>query len=96
MGLGRRFDETEGSHLLRSVVPWGGSLALVQHELRTQEIPDEGEIEVFESRLIRLEDGVETARTRSLRLVLSAEGTRLYLVVRDPAPRVIVVEASAP
>jgi hypothetical protein len=95
MGLGRRFDATQGSHLLRSVVPWGGSLALVQHELRTQEIPDEGEIEVFESRLVRLDDGVETARTRSLPLVLSAEGTRLYLVVRDPTPRVIVVEASA-
>jgi hypothetical protein len=95
MGLGRSFDAVQGSHLLRSVVPWGGSLALVQHELRTREIPDEGEIEVFESRLIRLDDGVETARTRSLPLVLAAQGTRLYLVVRDPLPKVIVVEASA-
>jgi hypothetical protein len=95
MGLGRRFDASQGSHLLRSVVAWGSSLALVQHELRTQEIPDEGEIEVFESRAIRLADGVETARTRSLPLVLSAQGTRLYLVVRDPSPKVIVVEASS-
>jgi hypothetical protein len=92
MGLGRRFDATRGSHLLRSVAHWGGSLALVQHELRTQEIPDEGEIEIFESRLIRLEDGAEVARTRSLPLVLSAQGTRLYLVAREPSPRVLVVE----
>jgi hypothetical protein len=74
------------------VVPWGRSYALVQHELRTQEIPDEGEIEVFESRLIRLEDGGEVGRTRALPLILSAQGTRLYLVVREPSPRVLVVE----
>ena len=94
MGLGRRFDASRGSHLLRSVVPWGASFALVQHELRTQEIPDEGEVEVFESRLIRLEDGAETARTRSLPLILSAQGTRLYLATPGPSPTVLVVEAS--
>ena len=94
MGLGRRFDASQGSHLLRSVVPWGASLALVQHELRTQEIPEEGEIEVFESRLIRLEDGAETTRTRALPLILSAQGTRLYLAPTKPSPRVLVVETS--
>jgi hypothetical protein len=96
MGLGRRFDADQGSHLLRSLVPWGSSFALVQHELRTQEIPDVGEIEVFESRLIRLQDGAEVGRTRSLPLVLAAQGTRLYLVVRDSTPRVLVVETSTP
>ncbi|MGE0161315.1 MAG: hypothetical protein AB7T31_18105 [Gemmatimonadales bacterium] len=95
MGLGRMFDAVQGSHLLRSVVPWGQSLALVQHELRTQEIPDEGEIEVFESRLIRLDDGAEVGRSRSLPLVLSAQGNHLYLVQRDPSPQVIVVEATS-
>jgi hypothetical protein len=95
MGLGRRFDSGQGSHLLRSVVPWGRSLALVQHELRTQEIPDEGEIEVIESRLIRLSDGSEVGRTHALPLVLSAEGTRLYIVARDPTPRVIVAETAS-
>ena len=54
MGLGRMFDPNEGSHLLRSVTYWGSETALVQHELRTREIPEEGEIEVFESRLVRL------------------------------------------
>ena len=92
MGLGRMFDEREGSHLLRSVVPWGPTMALVQHELRTREIPEEGEVELIESRLIRLEDGQEMARTRDLPLVLAADGVRLYLVRGEPYPRVTVVE----
>jgi hypothetical protein len=94
MGMGRRFDESSGSHLLRSVVPWGNGAALVQHELRTQEVPAEGEVERFESRLIRLEDGVELDRTRDLPLVLAAQGTRLYTVRRSPFPQVIVMEAA--
>ena len=92
MGLGRAFDENEGSHLLRSVVAWGDEMALVQHELRTREVPEEGEVEVFESRLIRLSDGVELDRTRELPLILAAQGTRLYMVRKSPFPQVIVVE----
>jgi hypothetical protein len=94
MGLGRQFDETSGSHLLRSVVSWGNDMALVQHELRTQEIPAEGEVERFESRLIRLADGVEVDRTLDLPLVLAAQGTRLYEVRKSPFPHVIVMETS--
>ena len=96
MGLGRRFDANEGSHLLRSIVPWGESMALVQHDLRTQEVPEEGEVEVVESRLIRLEDGAEVDRTRELPLILAAQGNRLYEVRKSPFPQVIVIEASAP
>lgn len=92
MGLGRAFDQGEGSHLLRSVVPWGDSMALVQHELRTQEIPEEGEVEEFESRLVSLADGSEVSRTRTLPLSLAARGQRLYLVHNEPFPRVSVVE----
>lgn len=92
MGLGRAFDETGGSHLLRSVVAWGDDMALVQHELRTREIPEEGEVEVFESRLIRLSDGAELDRTRDLPLILSAQGSRFYMVQKSPFPKVVVVE----
>jgi hypothetical protein len=94
MGLGRGFDAAQGSHLLRSAVPWGDDMALLQYELRTQEIPEEGEVEVIESRLVRLEDGEEVARTRALPVVLSAQGSRLYLIQTDPFPTVIVAEAS--
>jgi hypothetical protein len=96
MGLGRGFDQTNGSHLLRSVVPWGDSMVLVQHALRTQEVPDEGEIEVIESRLIRLDDGMEVERTRALPPILTAQGSRLYQVSTAPFPRVTVVEVSEP
>jgi hypothetical protein len=82
MGLGRGFDEDQGSPLLRSIVPWGPDIALVQYELRRQEFPEAGEIEVIESRLIRLEDGVELARSRDWPLILAALGTRIY-VARD-------------
>jgi hypothetical protein len=92
MGLGRAFDESAGSHLLRSVVAWGDDLALVQHELRTREIPEEGEIEVIESRLFHLSDGAQVDRTRDLPLILAAYGKRLYMVEKSPFPRVIVVE----
>lgn len=92
IGLGRAFDAVEGSHLLRSVVPWGGSLVLVQHEIRLREIPEEGDLEVFESRLLQLADGREVARTRDLPLVLGAEGRRLYLVSEEPHSKVTVVE----
>ena len=94
MGLGRAFDENEGSHLLRSVVAWGDDMALVQHELRTREVPEEGEIEVFESRLIRLSDGVELDRTRDLPLILAAQGSRFYMVQKAPFPKVVVVEVA--
>jgi len=94
MGLGRQFDAVDGSHLLRSVVEWGEGLALVQHELRTQEFPEEGEVEAFESRLIRLEDGLEIDRTRDLPLILAAHGTRLYAVHTVPYPQVIALEAT--
>jgi hypothetical protein len=92
MGLGRRFDQTNGSHLFRSVVPMGDGMALVQHEIRTQEVPEEGEVEVVESRLIRLEDGAEVDRSRALPLFLAGQGTRLYEVRRSPFPQVIVLE----
>jgi hypothetical protein len=92
MGLGRGFDQRDGSHLLRSVVPWGDGVALVQHELRTQEIPEEGEVEVIESRLIRLDDGAELARTRAFPLMLTAQGQRLYQVEDAPFPHVTVLE----
>jgi hypothetical protein len=91
IGLGRAFDP-EGSHLLRSAVPWGASMVLVQHELRTREIPEEGEIEVFESRLLSLVDGAEVDRSRGIPLVLAAQGNRLYLVQDAPFPVVTVVE----
>lgn len=94
MGLGRQFDQDEGSHLLRSVVPWGEDHALVQHELRTQEFPDEGEVEVIESRLIRLADGMELGRTRELPLILAANGNRLYSVRGVPYPQVAALEVS--
>lgn len=92
MGLGRRFDAVRGSHLLRSIVSLGGGMVLVQHEVRTQEIPEEGEVEVFESRLVRLADGAEMDRTRSLPLFLAGEGTRLYAVREKPFPQVVVLE----
>lgn len=92
IGLGRDFDEDDGSHLLRSVVPWGPAAVLVQHELRTREVPEPGTPEVFESRLIRLEDGTELDRTRSLPLVLAAHGNRLVLGRVAPVPGVTVVE----
>ena len=95
MGLGRRFDQAEGSHLLRSVVPWGEDHALVQHELRTQEFPEEGEVEVIESRLVRLADGTELGRTRELPLILAANGNRLYAVRGTPYPQVASLEVSA-
>ncbi|MBM4185325.1 MAG: hypothetical protein FJ207_14100 [Gemmatimonadetes bacterium] len=92
MGLGRAFDENDGSHLLRSVVAWGDDMALVQHELRTREVPEEGEVEVFESRLVRLSDGAELDRTRDLPLILAAQGSRFYMVQKAPFPKVVVVE----
>ena len=94
IGLGRGFDAVEGSHLLRSLVPWGDSMVLVQHEVRTREIPEIGDPEVFESRLIRVSDGVEVARTRDFPLVLGARGTRLYLVTQEPFSKITVVEVS--
>jgi hypothetical protein len=92
IGLGRAFDEGEGSHLLRSVVPWGQSMVLVQHEQRTREMPEVGEVEVFESRLLSLADGSEVGRSRAFPLALAAQGRRLYLVSNTPFPTVTVVE----
>jgi hypothetical protein len=94
IGLGRRFDEGAGSHLLRSVAPWGDSLILVQHEVRSREIPDENDPEVFETRLLNLADGVEVARTRALPLILTVQGQRLYLVQQSPFPMITVVTGS--
>jgi hypothetical protein len=42
---------------------------------------------------VRLGDGEEVARTRTLPVILSAQGSRLYLVETDPFPKVIVAEA---
>ena len=94
MGLGRGFDTAQGSHLLRSAVGWGEGLALLQYELRTQEIPEEGDIEVIESRLVRLSDGAEQGRTRALPLILATQGSHLFLAQSEPFPKVIAVEAS--
>ena len=96
IGLGRAFDQSDGSHLLRSIVPWGSAVALVQHQLRTSEFSAEGDVEVFESRLLGLENGAELGRTRELPLILAAEGTRLYSVSSDPYPQVVVWEAQGP
>jgi hypothetical protein len=92
VGLGRTFDEGAGSHLLRSVAQWGPSMVLVQHELRMREIPEEGEVEVLESRLLSLADGSEVDRSGAFPLALAAQGRRLYLVRQAPFPRVSVVE----
>jgi hypothetical protein len=92
IGLGRAFDEGEGSHLLRSVVPWGARHVLIQHELRRREIPAAGEAEVIESRLIRLEDGSEVSRTRTLPLVLAARGRRMALARLGDVAGVTVVQ----
>jgi hypothetical protein len=92
LGLGRAFDEDAGSHLLRSVVPWGSSMALVQHQVRTRELPQEGDTEVFESRLLSLVDGSEVDRTLAFPLALAARGRILYLVSQSPFPKVSVVE----
>jgi hypothetical protein len=92
MGLGREFSP-EGTQLLRSVVGWGEDMALVQHELRTQEFPPEGEVEVIESRLIRLSDGAEVDRSRDLPLVRATWGSRLYTVRDAPFAQVVAVEA---
>jgi hypothetical protein len=94
MGLGRGFDETEGSHLLESVTAWGDGVALVQHTMPRSEFPEPGEVEVVESRLIRLEDGEELDRTRDLPPILSAQGARLYAVEDVPYPHVIVLEVA--
>jgi len=92
MGLGRRFDPSEGSHLLQSVAAWGDGVALVQHAMPKREFPEPGEVEVLESRLVRLQDGEEIDRTHDLPPVLAAEGTRLYSVEDTPFPHVIVLE----
>lgn len=90
IGLGRAFDP-EGSHLLRSVVPWGTDMVLVQHEVRTREFPDVGEVAVLVSRLIRIADGEELDRSRDIPLVLAAHGDRMYLFSDDPVPAVTAV-----
>lgn len=92
IGLGRAFDAEGGSHLLRSIVPWGPSMVLVQHELRTREIPEEGETDVIESRLLSLADGSELHRSRSIPLVLAAHGRRLYLARDIPFATLTAVD----
>ena len=67
-------------------------MLLIQHEIRMYEIPEEGEAEIFESRLLRLDNGAEIARTRSLPLVLGAQGDRLYLVENIPWSKVTAVQ----
>ena len=91
IGLGRAFDP-EGSHLLRSVVPWGRGIILVQHELRTSEFAEDAGFERFESRLLDLADGSEVDRSESFPLALTAQGRRLYLAQDDPFPTVTVVK----
>lgn len=92
IGLGRAFDEDEGSHLLRSLAPWGRDHVLVQHEVRRQEYPEAGEAEVFESRIISLADGSEVDRTRELPLVLTAGSGKLFFVRQVPFPTVTAVQ----
>ena len=91
IGLGRAFDSSQGSHLLRSAVSWGSGFVLVQHDVRRQEIPGPGEIEVLESRLLSLVDGSEIGRSRTMPRVLAAQGRRLFLVSDAPHPVVTVV-----
>lgn len=92
IGLGRAFDEGEGSHLLRALVPWGEDHILVQHELRRSEYPEPGDPELFESRIIALADGSEVDRTRDLPLLLAAGHGRLYFVEQRPVPTITVVQ----
>ena len=67
-------------------------MVLVQHELRTREMPEMGEVDVFESRLLSLTDGSEVGRSRAFPLALAAQGRRLYLVSNAPFPTVTAVE----
>jgi hypothetical protein len=94
MGLGRQFDATQGTSLLHSIVAWGADHALVQHEIRTREFLEEGEVPVLESRLIRLSDGAEVDRSRELPRILATWGSRFYVVVDDPFPRIVVLEVN--
>ena len=93
MGVGLRYAEGSGSHLSRSVVPWGVDRALLQYELRTPgPRPAGADYESLESRLIRLDTGEEVDRTRGLPLFLAGYGDRLYQVRQLPFPQVLVLE----
>ncbi|MEX1258012.1 MAG: hypothetical protein WEG36_10365 [Gemmatimonadota bacterium] len=94
MGVGLQYAEGDGSHLLRSVVPWGDGRALLQHELRVEGSRPDGAADPIESRLIRLEDGAEEARTRSLPLILGTRGNRVFEVRQRPVPQVLVLEVT--
>lgn len=95
MGLGRQFDENEGTHLFESVVGWGEEMALVQHELLRREFPEVGEVPVIESRLIRLADGEEVDRTRDLPQIAATWGQRIYAIRDEPFPQVLAIEVVA-
>jgi hypothetical protein len=53
-----------------------------------------GAADPIDSRLIRLEDGVEEARTRALPLILGTQGGRVFQVRQRPFPQVLLLEVA--
>jgi len=93
MGVGFEYDEANGSHMARSVIPWGENHALIQYEIRRPGPRPEGaDFHALESRLIRTDSGEELGRTRELPLILAAGGDRLFAVRQFPAPQVLILE----
>jgi len=89
MGLAYRFSEGTGSHLARSVIPWGEGRILLQYEIRSGEA---GVLTALESRLLDLSTGEELDRTRDLPLFLAASGNRLVSVGTLPFPQITIYE----
>jgi len=93
MGVGFEYDEASGSHMARSVVPWGANHALVQYEVRRPgPRPAGADFHALESRLIRTDSGEEVSRTWDLPLILASGGDRLFAVRQFPVPQVLVLE----
>jgi len=93
MGVGFEYAAGEGSHMARSVVPWGDGTVLVQYELRAPGPRPAGQdFHGLESRLIDLATGEELDRTSDLPLFLGARGDRFIQVRQSPQPQVVVLE----
>jgi hypothetical protein len=93
MGVGLMYREGSGSHLSRSVVPWGVDRVLLQYEIRAPGArPGGADYGALESRLIDLGTGEEEDRTRDLPLFFAAQGSRAYQVRQNPFPQVVVLE----
>ncbi len=93
MGVGFEYAEGTGSHLARSIVPWGSDRVLVQYEIRLPGPRPAGrDFHALESRLFDLATGAEIDRTRDLPLFLGASGDRFLQVRQNPTPEVVVME----